>query len=71
MVILLVDKFMLLLIWSLDSNVSAISASNDTWDSSHGVELLLWVIGLLVSVTLVMVWHAVDKATPINSPTTF
>ena len=37
---------MLLLIWSLDSDLSAIIASNDTWDSSHGVELLLLVIGL-------------------------
>ena len=46
MIILPVDKFMLLLIWSLDSDVSAIKAFSDTWKTSHGVEFLLLVIGL-------------------------
>ena len=51
MIILPVDKFMLLLIWSLDSDVSAIKAFSDTWKTSHGVEFLLLVIGLRLC------WH--------------
>ena len=38
-IILPVDQFMFLLVWALNADVCAISASNDTWNRSHGVEL--------------------------------
>ena len=44
MIILPVDEFMFLLVWALGADVCAINASKDTWNSSHGVELLLLAI---------------------------
>ena len=44
MIILPVDEYMILLVWALHADVCAINASNDTWNLSHGVELLLWAI---------------------------
>ena len=47
MIIHPVDEFMILLVWALDVDVCAIkmiNASNDTWNRSRGVELLLLAI---------------------------
>ena len=44
MIILPVDEFMFLLVWALDVDVCAINAFNDTWNRSHGIELLLLAI---------------------------
>ena len=44
MIILPVDELMFLLVWSLDADVCAISASGDTWNRSHGVVLVLLAI---------------------------
>ena len=44
MIILPVNEFMFLLAWALDADVCAMNASNDTWNRSHVVELLLFTI---------------------------
>ena len=44
MIILPVDELMFLLVWALDVDVWAINASNDTWNRSHGVVLVLLAI---------------------------